>query len=111
MSESYTIDQEKWAKLTIFEQMGNIYSEVGRSFSAKQKGGSDDSLAAKYRAIDLFDATVATLVGKKSPKLKEVLRAKEQYLMILDDDNASTQATTDLDRYFMQFALAARLNR
>jgi len=106
-----TIDQEKWATLTIFEQMGNIYSEVGRSFAAKQRGSNDDLQAAKYRAIDLFDATTRALIDNKSAKTKEVLRAKEQYLAILDDIKSSTATITALDRYFMQFALAARLNR
>ena len=32
---NYEIDRERWAKLTIFEQMGNIGAEVGRAASGK----------------------------------------------------------------------------
>lgn len=107
MNQRYTVDQQKWSYLSIFEQMGNIYSEVGRSFAAKKNHHQDRVEAAKLRAIDLFDATAQTLAKQSSPRLKEVLRAKEQYLEALDGDGSGE----DIDRYFMQFALAARLHR
>lgn len=34
----HIFDKEKWRKMTIFEKMGNIGSEVGRAFSAKRRG-------------------------------------------------------------------------
>ena len=107
MSQTYAVDQEKWARLSIFEQMGNIYSEVGRSLAANRSHDQERTEAAKLRAIDLFDATAQALANQSSPKLKEVLRAKEQYLEVLDTNSSSA----GIDRYFMQFALAARLNR
>lgn len=90
--------------------MGNIHSEVGRAFNAKRQGNKSDTQAAVFRAIDLFDATASSLIAKKSPKTKEVLRAKEQFLehIYSDKDEESAQS---LDRYFAQFALAARLHR
>lgn len=108
---SYTVDQTHWATLSIFEQMGNIYSEVGRSFKAKEQGDTIGSQAAMSRAINLFDATVNSLVANKSPRVKEVLRAKEQYLATINNMNADLTSIQSLDRYFMQFAIAARLNR
>ena len=107
---SYVIDQTRWTKLSIFEQMGNIYSEVGRSFKAKVQGDKTSSQSAMSRAIDLFDATVNSLVANKSPRVKEVLRAKEQYLATINNMNADLTSIQSLDRYFMQFAIAARLN-
>ena len=107
MRPTYVVDQEKWARLSIFEQMGNIYSEVGMSFAAKRSHNEERAEAAKVRAIDLFNATTQALANESSPKLKEVLRAKEQYLEALDTNSGSK----DIDRYFMQFALAARLHR
>ncbi len=89
--------------------MGNIYSEVGRTFKAKQSCDQGRYEQALTRAIDLFDATSAALLERRSPKLKEVLRAKEEFL-----DACGSQDVTDereLDRYFMQFAIAARLMR
>ena len=109
MIANYGVDQAKWAKLDIFNQMGNIYSEVGRSFKTKDQADSTIHNAAIARAIDLFDATIQTQIDMKSPKAREVLRAKEQFLSIVSDRSTSQSAIDDLDRYFMQFAVAARL--
>ncbi len=111
MTPTYSIDQDRWAKLSIFEQMGNIYSEVGRSFKAKQSNDIKNKHAATNRAIDLFDATIKAQIAVNSPKSREILRSKEQFLDLINDDNASDNSIQSLDRYFMQFAIAARLNR
>jgi hypothetical protein len=111
MNTIYAIDRKRWATLDIFHQMGNIYSEVGRSFKSMNNIKSEEHQAAVARAIDLFDATVEVLVQKKSPKVREVLRAKEVYLDLVNNRHASPRAIRDLDRYFMQFAHAARLTR
>ena len=111
MTKSYAIDHDHWASLTIFEQMGNIYSEVGRAFNAKNRNDVADRQAAINRAIELFDATVNAHTIVKSPKSREILRSKEQFLELINDDNASDDSIRNLDRYFMQFAVAARLNR
>jgi hypothetical protein len=96
--------------MNIFDQMGNISSEVGRSFSAKRRNDNDDCLQAVRRAIDLFDATISTLITKKSPKSKEVLRAKEVYLTAILSNTDEVGQDPGLERYFMQYAVAARLN-
>ena len=111
MSTPYAVDQERWAKLDIFNQMGNIYSEVGRSFKARYQVDTNTYNEALARAIDLFNATILALAETKSPRAREVARSKEQFLTILFDKNASRQAIQSLDNYFMQFAVAARLNR
>lgn len=111
MTSTYAVDRTRWADLSIFNQMGNIYSEVGRSFKTIDKVNSEEHQAAVSRAIDLFDATVEGLIHKRSPKAREVLRAKEVYLGLVNDSNASRQSIRDLEKYFMQFAVAARLNR
>jgi hypothetical protein len=111
MNTPYGIDQERWAKLDIFNQMGNIYSEVGRSFKTQGLADTKSHDQALARAIDLFDATILALSITKSPKAKEVSRSKEQFLTLVLDKNASQQSIQSLDRYFMQFAVAARLNR
>ena len=100
----YAIDRERWNQLSIFDQMGNIGSEAGRTLKLKRNG--EDFQDALIRALDLFDATVELLVQDKSHRTKEVLRARDQFLQALfiaDDPSIET--------YFMQFAIAARLNR
>jgi len=108
---AYQINKAKWAKLDIFNQMGNIYSEVGRSFKTQRQGNSKDHEEAVRRTIVLCDATIHDLIGKKSPKAKEVLRAKEQFVDLAFNSHATVESMQSLERYFMQFALAARLNR
>ena len=61
---NYSINRERWAKMTIFEQMGNIASEVGRSFNAKRRNDKESCLLAVSRAVDLFDATISSLIAK-----------------------------------------------
>lgn len=111
MTKVYAVDQDRWATLSIFDQMGNIYSEVGRSFNAKSRNNTADRQAATKRAIELFDATASVLIAKKSPKSREVLIAKKQYLDIINSSDPTQESIMSLDRYFMQFAIAARLNR
>lgn len=104
---SHIFDRTKWAQMTIFEQMGNIGSEVGRAIAAKQRADTKSLEAATNRALDLFDATVEHLVQQKSPRVREVLRSRDQFTeMVLTD-----KLDPKLDDYFLQFALAARLQR
>jgi len=107
---AYEIDLLHWSKLSIFEQMGNIYSEVGRSHNAKRNNDMKACQQATFRAIDLFDTTVDVLSQQKSPRAKEVLRAKDQFLHTIYDD-VSKESIESLDHYFLNFAIAARLNR
>jgi len=52
--------------------------------------------------LDLLDATAEQLARQKSPKLREVLRARELFADMEDES---------LEGYFMWFALAARRDR
>ena len=105
--KKYCIDRQRWAKLNILEQMGNIGSEVGRSISAYRTGNMKRADAAIDRALDLFDATIEVLVAQKSYRVREVLRARDQYTRLFFDGTFEADAD-NLERYFMQFAIAAR---
>lgn len=101
------VDIEKWNQMSIFEQMGNIGSEVGRALAAKRRGDTDSVRGALYRGMDLLDITAVYWAGKQPGRAREILRAKEQFgEAILTDKN-----DPDLENYFMQYAIAARLNR
>ena len=106
----YTIDRTRWARLSIFEQMGNIGSEVWRAITAKQQGRSEDCQQAVIRALDLFSATVEPLIAEHSARAKEVLRAKEQFLEAIYGEE-SQEFFQSLNQYFFQYAVAARLAR
>ena len=104
----YQVDRERWAKMTINEQMGNIGSEVGRAIIARRNGNKTREDRAIDRAIDLFSATAEVLVGTEySYRLKEVLRAREEFLRLFFDGTFDKDAD-QIERYFMNFAFAAR---
>lgn len=109
MTTDYAVDRKRWSEMNILDQMGNIYSEVGRTFKAKKNHDQARYDQALTRTLDLFDATTLALVEKRSPRTKEVLRAKEAFLNACESKDFTSEQ--DVDRYFMQFAIAARLNR
>ena len=104
---SYEIDRQRWAELSIFEQMGNIGAEVGRAVNATRAGKHERAQGAIDRAVDLLDATIEVLVAQKSPRVKEVLRAREEFLRLFYDGTFETDSD-DIVRYFNLFAIAAR---
>lgn len=97
----------KWAEMSVFEQMGNIGSEVGRSLTAKRQGKTERCQAAFYRGLDLIDETASLWAVRKQPGLKELLYARELFAESITTDTIDPT----LEAYFMQFAVAARLNR
>ena len=110
MSE-YQFDRTRWAQLTYNEQMGNIGSEVGRAIISHRNGNIARETRAIDRAIDLFSATVEVLVGTKySYRLKEALRARDEFLRLFFDGTFENDAD-NIERYFMYFAFAARAER
>ncbi len=100
-------DKEKWAKMTVFEQMGNIGSEVGRTLIAKQKGNKLAMDTAFWRSLDLIDYTAELWSKTKPYRVKELLRARE----IFTEAFITGESASDIEKYFFQFALAARRNR
>ena len=73
----YSFDYERWRSRSFLEQMANIAAEVGRTFSAKRRGDEEAMTGALYRGLDLIDATAEILAEQKSPRLRELLRARE----------------------------------
>ena len=106
---SHTLDTEAWQKMSIFAQMGNIGSEVGRAAKAYTSADAVSFDGAFRRALDLFDATISAQVDAKSPRLKEILLAREQFTAQYYGDTPAVDPS--LESYFMQFAIADRLQR
>jgi len=104
----YQVDRERWAKMTIIEQMGNIGSEVGRAIIAHRDGNKAREDRAIDRAIDLFSATIEALAGTEySFRLREVLRARDEFLRLFFDGTFDSDSDI-IERYFLDFAFAAR---
>ena len=94
------IDREKWAGLSLVEQMGNIGSEVGRAIKSRDNPARRDG--AIDRALDLFSATAECYNGLR---LREILRARDEFLRLFYDHSTDYNG---VERYFYHFALAAR---
>lgn len=98
----------KWQSLSLIEQLANIGSEVGRA--AKWQGRDEDSFKSAYfRAFELLDLTIQD--PRWAARLKEIVRARELLASAIFPDNIYTTSLSDLERYFFQFALAARAQR
>jgi hypothetical protein len=97
------INRDKWASLSLIEQMGNIGSEVGRAIKSRECAARRD--AAIERALDLFAATAACYNGRR---LREILRARDEFMRLFYDNSTDYDG---IERYFYQFALAARHGR
>jgi hypothetical protein len=104
--DKHIFDTEKWAEMDMFNQMGNIGSEVGRALAAKRQGKTQRCQAAFYRGLDLIDETARIWAVQKKPSLKELLYARELFAESITTDNVDLT----LETYFMQFAIAARLS-
>jgi hypothetical protein len=92
-----------WQKMTLNEQMGNIGSEVGRVLRARDEQSRN---SAFYRALDLFDLTASD--SRRNGQLKEILRARELFVAASLNQEEYGTSLTDLDNYFLHFAVAAR---
>lgn len=95
----------KWRKMSFFEQMANIGSEVFRTIKWKGKDKENSRLAFE-RALELFDLTLTDPKNKKG--LKEIARAREIFVdFILKNTYHSTEKSWH--NYFYAFNYAARL--
>ncbi|MBI5254670.1 hypothetical protein HY932_02730 [Candidatus Falkowbacteria bacterium] len=101
----------KWFTLSVSEQMGNIGSEVGRAIKRKQAGDVDRLKSALDRALELFDLTMSDPRWLKTRRLREVARAREVVCDLFFGDNIYGSTFESLEKYFFQFAVAARINK
>ena len=95
----------KWQELSLCEQLGNIGSEVGRALKWKDK---DKKIfeSAVSRALDLFDLTMGD--SRWLGRLREIGRAREVFLDAISDNREYKGSLDGLEKYFFNFALAAR---
>jgi hypothetical protein len=95
----------RWFDFSLAEQLGNLGSEVSRAIRAR--GNEKQFDAAVERALELFHLTISDPRWRK--RLKELTRARESFCAAATG-NAEYGTLEDLDRYFFQFACAARSN-
>jgi len=103
----YHIDLvDRWKKFSLYEQMANIGSEVGRAITWKKKQNELQSKNALYRALELLDFTIDD--PKNTTSLKEIVRLREILVDYFIGENIYNSSDTCFDSYFYPFNLAAR---
>jgi len=108
MIEPKHMSSERWFKLTFFEQMANIGSEVERTILWKEKSNPEYSRMAFERALELLDLTISDPRNKS--RLKELLRVRETLADYFEFDNIYKSSDKLWRNYFFPFNWAARIN-
>lgn len=98
---------DRWAALSLAEQLANVGSEVDRSVAAWQAQRADRFERALARALELFDLTAADRRWH-GHRRREILRAREEFCRLFFDADSPPSAVDMLKKYFLQFALLAR---
>lgn len=98
----------RWFELSLFEQLGNIGSEISR---ATAWSGRNAAIArgAFERALELIDLTLDDPRHRQSPaRLRELTRTREVVVDFFDGSNQYQSTAASLRKYFDAFALATR---
>jgi len=101
--------KERWGKMSLAEQMGNIGSEVDRAVGWMKKNNKEYADNAFIRALELLDLTVAD--ARWSRGRKELARVREIIKDVFWGDNEYNIPMEWFQKYFFQFALSARRGR
>ena len=101
----------RWWNLSLAEQFGNVGSEISRAIRWSTKN-PETAQAALYRGLELFDLMLDDPQHRGSAaRLREIARAREVVVDYLAGANEYGSTGPSLQKYFDQFALAARLAR
>ena len=99
----------RWERLTFFEQMANIGSEVERSLNWRAKQQPSLAQRAFERALELLDLTLA---GAATPaRLRELARVREAMADYFAGHNQFASSDASWRRYFSPFTDAVRRDR
>ena len=101
--------RSQWRNLSLAEQFGNVGSEVSRAIRWSTKN-PETAQAALYRGLELFDLMLDDPQHRRSvARLREIARAREVVVDFFAGANEYGSTGPALQKYFDQFALAARL--
>jgi len=97
----------RWKKLSFFEQMANIGSEVERAIIWKNKQNDSYSQKAVERALELLFLTIADIKNRK--RLKELTRLREALVDYFYCDNQYCSTDRLWQKYFYGFNYALKI--
>ena len=93
-----------WKNHSIAYQMGNIGSEVSRSFKWHAKGNQARADKAIDRALELFDFTVEANIDNHA-RLTEILKARDEFCDYFFADNSYHTDPAKMQKYYDGFAM------
>lgn len=98
---------ERWAALSLAEQLANVGSEVDRAVVAWEAHRPDRFEKALARALELFDLT-ARDDRWRGHRRREILRSREEFCRLFFEDVPPPGAARTLRDHFLHFAVLAR---
>ena len=101
-----TLTQETWSKTPIVFQLANIGSEIERTISWKQRGNTEYSRKAFFRALELIDLSSSGPLTY--PQQKEFTRMRELLVDWLMGTNKWHSTDGMWQKYFYAFTYASR---
>ncbi len=99
-----------WDRLSLVEQLAHVGSEVERAIRSHDAGRRARREAALDRALELFDLTTRD-PRWRGHRRQEILRAREEFCRLFFDESPWSGSAAGLRRYFLHFAIAARIRR
>lgn len=97
-----------WFKLTFFEQMANVGSEVERAICWRDKN-KQYSIKAIERALELLELTICDIKNCSWSRLKELTRLYEALVDYFYFDNQFSSSDKLWRNYFYGFNYAVSL--
>ena|SRR3989339_405001 len=104
------LTKERWFRLSFFEQMANLGSEVSRAIKWRSKD-PERSRHAFESALELLDLTIEDTKNNKKSTLKELCRLREILVDYFCFDNIYGSNDEKWNSYFYGFNYAASLSR
>ena len=100
------IEQSRWSKFSLAQQIGNIGSEISRARYWEEKKDPAGRAKALERALELINLTLAD--SRHRHRLKEIARLQEIVGAAFAGENDYQISLLELDNYCLDFALLAK---
>lgn len=100
------MNKERWERLSLAEQMGNIGSEISRARHWEKHRDREGCKKSLERALDLMDLTLQD--ARWRPRLKELARFREVVCHWYAGQKEYEIHPEGLETYCTSFALLAR---
>ncbi|MGE0009413.1 MAG: hypothetical protein AB7F19_02635 [Candidatus Babeliales bacterium] len=99
----------RWYTFSLFDQLGNVGTDVERAINWKKRGETDDSEKALVRGLELLDLTIKD--PKNKNRRKELFRIKEALLDYFYGNNQYGFTDEAWQQYFYCYAYASAIQK